>query len=65
MRYRKPKRQKKGVERKPKPEIVKTKETKFDKAIEKVLGKGYEKRVKKEEKSGLFYYVLKQLGLRK
>ena len=60
MRYRKPKKQKKGGNKK-----IKTKETKYEKAVGKALGKKYEEDVKKEEKENLFYYLLKQLGLRK
>ena len=54
MRYRKPKKQK---------EVKKG--SKFDQAVSKALGKNYDKRMKRKEKSGLFYYVLKHLGLRK
>ena len=37
----------------------------FDSAVSKSIGEEYDKRLKKKEKSGLFHYVLKQLGLRK
>ena len=38
--------------------------TKFDKAVEKALGKKYDRKLKKKEKSSLFHYVLKHLGLK-
>ncbi len=60
MRYRKPKKQKKGKNKK-----VKTKETKYDKAVGNALGKKYEEGVKKKEGESLFSYLLRQLGLRK
>lgn len=44
---------------------TKKKEEKFDKAISKGLGKKYDKRLKKEEKTNLLHCILKQLGLRK
>lgn len=55
MSYRKPK-HKRGT---------KAKGSKFDRAVGTALGKKYDKKMKKEERSGLFYYVLKHLGLRK
>lgn len=44
---------------------VKKKVDKFDKAISNILGKKYDKKLKKEEKTNLLHYILKQLGLRR
>lgn len=43
----------------------KKKEDKFDKAVSKGLGKKYDEKIKKKERSNLFHYMLKHLGLRK
>lgn len=62
MRYRKPKKQK---NEKTKNKKVITKETRYEKTVGKALGKKYEEKIKKKEKSSFFHYMLKQLGLRK